>query len=426
MAKDLMLLPATVISRIRSREFENIRNLKEHLSGDRNYPLVFRFGLPSAAAVKELIADRNFIISYQEYFRAWNGFKHRDLLRFESKKWGLDGCESVPEALEIRNFPELRLILSPEQNKFIDTAIERAERLSEVTGADCPEIFYRLLPLFAGTTGNGVEYSLSDCEFEDLLIIIPQLKRNRGGEQLYLRALPLVHIDTKFIENHDRLLLELLKTVNLFTDADELPDADAIDKLGRFLGVVPRPGGYVNMVVLDPELVGDSSVTGRYRQSMLPINELKEHAPVGKNILIVENKDSGFMLPELKDTVAIFGGGKNVAWAANSWLSGKNKVAYWGDLDQSGFRILSDIRLKAGFEIPSLMMDLSTIELHRDRMCADASGETVEPREAERLTSAERDAADYLAGAEPSANRLEQEKLDQDYVLRNIREFFSS
>ena len=247
-----------------------------------------------------------------------------------------------------------------------------------------------------------------------------------GGEQLYLRALPLVHIDTKFIENHDRLLLELLKTVNLFTDADELPDADAIDKLGRFLGVVPRPGGYVNMVVLDPELVGDSSVTGRYRQSMLPINELKEHAPVGKNILIVENKDSGFMLPELKDTVAIFGGGKNVAWAANSWLSGKNKVAYWGDLDQSGFRILSDIRLKAGFEIPSLMMDLSTIELHRDRMCADASGETVEPREAERLTSAERDAADYLAGAEPSANRLEQEKLDQDYVLRNIREFFSS
>ena len=132
------------------------------------------------------------------------------------------------------------------------------------------------------------------------------------------------------------------------------------------------------------------------------------------------------MLPELKDTVAIFGGGKNVAWAANSWLSGKNKVAYWGDLDQSGFRILSDIRLKAGFEIPSLMMDLSTIELHWDRMCADASGETLEPQEAERLTAAGRDAAAYLAGAYTSANRQKQKKLDQDYVLRNIREFFSS
>ena len=82
------------------------------------------------------------------------------------------------------------------------------------------------------------------------------------------------------------------------------------------------------------------------------------------------------MLPEIPDTVAVFGGGKNVSWADNDWICTKRKVAYWGDLDQSGFKILAQFRHKAGFQIPSLMMDPGTIEKHLERMCMDDSGET--------------------------------------------------
>ncbi|NIR95359.1 MAG: hypothetical protein GWO08_17420, partial [Gammaproteobacteria bacterium] len=47
------------------------------------------------------------------------------------------------------------------------------------------------------------------------------------------------------------------------------------------------------------------------------------------NILVVENTQSGYGLPALNDTVAVFGGGANVSWMDAPWLRDKN-IGYWG------------------------------------------------------------------------------------------------
>ena len=391
--KKELLHPSDIITAVREKEFADLRHLREHLRGERKYPLVFKLNLPKSSDVHEGLRNKNFITGYTDFQLAWKKFPHQEMIRSCSRNWRLDGCDTVPEALEISCFGDLRKLLDAHQNRFIDLAVKRVEQLSRVAGVAESAVFYALLAQLVGTTGHGIEYSLSDREFSDLLILLPQLRAGMGRE-LYLRSLPLINIDTKYIENHDKLIYDIL----------------------CITGVLD---------VAAPKLVGDPAVTGRYRICMVPAAELKKHAPVGSNLLVVENKESGYMLPEIPDTVAVFGGGKNVSWADNDWICTKRKVAYWGDLDQSGFKILAQFRHKAGFQIPSLMMDPGTIEKHLERMCMDDSGETVEPAEMSLLTADEKEAVRLLSSLEHSVNRLEQEKLNQDYVAETVLKFFT-
>ena len=327
--KKELLHPSDIITAVREKEFADLRHLREHLRGERKYPLVFKLNLPKSSDVHEGLRNKSFITGYTDF--------------------------------------QL---------------------------------------------------------FSDLLILLPQLRAGMGRE-LYLRSLPLINIDTKYIENHDKLIYDILCITGVLDVAAEVQGITVRRKIENFLGVEPHPDGFVSVVILDPKLVGDPAVTGRYRICMVPAAELKKHAPVGSNLLVVENKESGYMLPEIPDTVAVFGGGKNVSWADNDWICTKRKVAYWGDLDQSGFKILAQFRHKAGFQIPSLMMDPGTIEKHLERMCMDDSGETVEPAEMSLLTADEKEAVRLLSSLEHSVNRLEQEKLNQDYVAETVLKFFT-
>ena len=49
----------------------------------------------------------------------------------------------------------------------------------------------------------------------------------------------------------------------------------------------------------------------------------------GRRVLIVEDMTSGYALPSMEDTVAVFGGGANVRWTQATWLSALS-VGYWG------------------------------------------------------------------------------------------------
>ena len=422
--KKELLHPSDIITAVREKEFADLRHLREHLRGERKYPLVFKLNLPKSSDVHEGLRNKSFITGYTDFQLAWKKFPHQEMIRSCSRNWRLDGCDTVPEALEISCFGDLRKLLDAHQNRFIDLAVKRVEQLSRVAGVAESAVFYALLAQLVGTTGHGIEYSLSDREFSDLLILLPQLRAGMGRE-LYLRSLPLINIDTKYIENHDKLIYDILCITGVLVVAAEVQGITVRRKIENFLGVEPHPDGFVSVVILDPKLVGDPAVTGRYRICMVPAAELKKHAPVGSNLLVVENKESGYMLPEIPDTVAVFGGGKNVSWADNDWICTKRKVAYWGDLDQSGFKILAQFRHKAGFQIPSLMMDPGTIEKHLERMCMDDSGETVEPAEMSLLTADEKEAVRLLSSLEHSVNRLEQEKLNQDYVAETVLKFFT-
>lgn len=64
---------------------------------------------------------------------------------------------------------------------------------------------------------------ISNKEFSDLMICLPQWKRGIGKD-CYLRAIPIEHIDTKFIEKHDKVILSILRTLSLCTEDESLED----------------------------------------------------------------------------------------------------------------------------------------------------------------------------------------------------------
>lgn len=121
-------------------------------------------------------------------------------------------------------------------------------------------------------------------------------------------------------------------------------------------------------------------------------------------VIIVENKVTLLTLPPLRDCIALGGLGRGVTLFRDvGWLSSK-EIDYWGDLDVSGFEILSALR--AVFpQTRSLLMDEGTLETWR-HLAQPWSGKSA-------------DALPYLTAAEQAAYticrrhglRIEQERL---------------
>jgi len=148
----------------------------------------------------------------------------------------------------------------------------------------------------------------------------------------------------------------------------------------------------------------------------LPSDVLMRTALPAKHILIVENVQSGLALPELAETIAVFGGGNNLFWTQARWLQEK-QVAYWGDIDTWGLKFLSDVRQRL-HALDALMMDRATLDRFADRAVTEPSPYTEEPP---ALLIAERALYRHLQGAADGAVRLEQERLDADYINSRVR-----
>jgi hypothetical protein len=133
------------------------------------------------------------------------------------------------------------------------------------------------------------------------------------------------------------------------------------------------------------------------------------------NILVIENEQSCLALNDIPNTIAVSGGGKNVAWMKSEWLAGKN-VGYWGDIDSEGFSILSDVRTKLS-SVGVLMMDKVTVEIFEDRMVAEPDSVSKDPV---ALTDTELILFKQLRSDHYVNRRLEQERLPMDYVMKNI------
>lgn len=133
----------------------------------------------------------------------------------------------------------------------------------------------------------------------------------------------------------------------------------------------------------------------------------------GRRCVIVENKLVFLTLPQLPDTLAIFGSGFQVELLAKlPWLR-ECPNWYWGDLDAQGFQILA--RLRALFpQVVSLMMDEATLEAFREFVVV---GTPSPAAELPQLTPGERALFERLVHANL---RLEQERISQAYVLQQI------
>ena len=216
-----------------------------------------------------------------------------------------------------------------------------------------------------------------------------------------LRALAVQGNDTKFFERHASLLTALL---------DERFDGEASRQgLVGFLGALPEDDHWLLIAPLAPGLLP-------FAQMRVRASELLTTPLPGSRILLVENERCLHQLPApVQDTIAVLGAGLNLGWLAAPWLQ-ERSVAYWGDLDTWGLRMLATARHHLP-HLHALLMDRATFSAHQHLAVA----ESVHAPEPISGAQTPEEAALQAHLRAQARGRLEQEFLPTDTVHRAVR-----
>lgn len=225
---------------------------------------------------------------------------------------------------------------------------------------------------------------------------------------LFIRELP-ISIHTKFIENNESILRELL---NVIIEPFINKDKKKFEK--RFNLKYSQP--LIRFKILDSKI--SKTYFSGLSDISIPINQFnKLNLPLTK-VIVVENKTNLFTialtLPEMENTIVIFGSGfkvenlKNAEWLANL------TILYWGDLDVHGFEILSQMR-SYFLQTKSILMNETTFDKFFDGDYGTLSNVN------SQLNLSELEMKIYTKIKENNW-RLEQEKIPLEYVLSEFRE----
>lgn len=145
----------------------------------------------------------------------------------------------------------------------------------------------------------------------------------------------------------------------------------------------------------------------------VPVSEARNFSWKGISVIIIETKMTFLSLPELPNTVSIWGGGGAAQLLASlTWLQ-NCRVIYWGDIDTHGFHIVS--RLRGGLpHLETVMMDHLTLE--------DCSSIVVSAREAKYEDTSMLTANEHVAYMRVKLGQLllEQEKIPHSYAVARL------
>lgn len=227
---------------------------------------------------------------------------------------------------------------------------------------------------------------------------------------LYLRQLALPGIHTKFLEQHRRVLDELVSAL----DPERTPGA--FEARHGLLTEAPP----VRFRVLDPALAFPGGAT----DVVLRVEDFARLELDVETVTVVENKVTFLSLPPAPRAVAVWGAGFGSNTRVPGWVRDA-RVLYWGDLDSHGFAVLDQLRAVHP-HVESVLMDRETLEAHAELWVEDPK-----PTRAAltHLTGAESEVyaaltSGELAGPEHASwasVRLEQEYVRWDWALKRLR-----
>lgn len=237
-------------------------------------------------------------------------------------------------------------------------------------------------------------------KWDNILMVCNYFRKN-PRPNLYVRELP-INVHTKFVERNQPILKDLLNILI----ADQINNEESnFEKRFNLKWNEPQ----IRFKILDKAIC--INFFSGLDDIEIPISQFEQlNLPISK-VIVVENKTTLYTtltLPEMKNTVAIFGSGysvynlKNVEWFTDLTL------LYWGDIDVQGFEILSQFR---GYfpHTKSVLMDKTTF----DKFFENDSGPATNISSLVNLTEAELQLYDIL---KTNNWRLEQEKIPLDYV----------
>lgn len=405
-------LPKDAVELLRAKYWNNTKTLKSLLCGNTEFPIEISLKPPKGNAAL------NDISHFQEFVDSWKLFCEQ--AEYESKqvnvRWDTVTFRSlseqtVPTYLTIPDISSLARMLGDAEEQqlrdlqsriayiFDSLSIELAKRtIHPIRSAYERELFTALIANLETLSG------FSDSDMKLLVKLVPQLHMGMG-RGCYLRALPVIFVDTKFIEKNLRFI-ESVTAAIVDCSAKEMG-------LLRWLDCRDKPKDWLLVRPLCKNT--EDSLGG------LPLLRMSSETLLGfelpaKNILVIENEQSCLSLDNITDTIAVSGGGKNVSWMRAEWLASK-RVAYWGDIDSEGLGILSDVRSKLSTITP-LMMDSEVVEAYRDRMVDEPESVTREPV---ALTDRELMLFRMLRNGDYHSTRLEQERLPMNFVYEKVR-----
>ena len=405
------LLQQDAVELLRAKYWNNTKALKSLLTGNTEFPIQISLKPPKGNAAL------NNISHFQDFVDSWKSFceqaEYESIqvnVHWETVIYRSISEQQVPTYLTIPDISSLSRMLGDAEEQqlrdwqsrilyiFDSLSIELAKRpVHPIRSTYERELFSTLIANLEILSG------FSKLELELLVKLIPQLHKGMGRGS-YLRALPVIFVDTKFIEKN----LKLIESVT----------AAIIDCSAKEMGLLSwldcrdKPKDWL---LVKPLCKNAADALGGLPLLRMSSETLLDFELPANNILVIENEQSCLSLDNIPDTIAVSGGGKNVSWMRANWLANK-QVAYWGDIDSEGLAILSDVRSKLSTVIP-LMMDTETVEAYRDRMVDEPESVIREPVE---LTESELMLFRMLRNGDYGSARLEQERLPADYVHRKL------
>lgn len=236
------------------------------------------------------------------------------------------------------------------------------------------------------------------------LIEVCNYLREHPRPGVFARELPL-SVDTKFVERFQPLLRVWLDRI--------LPPHTISAAEGQFerrFGLRSAEP-HVLLRLLDSSLAGKLGLP--CEELSLPVRALSALPMPEVNVIIVENKVTLLTLPPLRNCIALGGLGRGVTLFRDvHWLHGRS-IDYWGDIDVSGYEILSALRAEFP-RIRSLLMDEEALQSWRHL--------------AQSWTGRSSDALPFLTSAEQAAYsccrrdglRLEQERLPLEASVKAL------
>lgn len=327
-----LLLPKE-LSELLLRRYNNQH--KAWLLGGGQWPLSVSLGVPTE---NDVAGDASRVRKWVDAWAAWSG---QGTVSWTSRQWARMGTQQLPASLELRSPFEAASVVG--QGRRWTVAEQRYNWLIE------------RWPQLAGQSVIGRYFSVlsdySEQDFSRLVDMLGWLEQNPSSG-LAPRQLPVVGLDTKWLEKRTGLITDLQRGII------------GNDGPGDFYSVcgLRRPGARVRLRFLCPML---RQRVGGLRDIEAPIFELAQLSISPQHILIVENLETGLALPDMDSVVAFMRMGNAVGLLAElPWLQ-RCDVIYWGDIDTHGYAILN--RARALFpNLISVLMDQETFLAYRD------------------------------------------------------------
>jgi hypothetical protein len=348
----------------------------------------------------EAAADPESVRAWAAAWSGWESSRQTGAVTWETRQWPRLGTQRLPASLVISSLEDIAKLA--EQADRWQRAAARHQLLSKVciwlSGRPVPQRLFDAL----------ADYN--DVDFERLLSLMRWLSEHPASG-LQLRQLPVVGLDTKWVEQRRGLIIDALQC---------RPSAPAGDQAGRdlhtLLGLAKQPTR-MRMRLLGDDLRRE---VGGLCDIEAPVDELAAMPIAPRLAFVVENLENGLAMPAIPGAVALMKLGHAVNLLRRlPWLD-TARIVVWGDVDTHGFAILDRVR-SAFAQTESILMDRETLLSHRHLWVEEPQPYNGPPLE--QLAGSERQVFDGLVdGTWGVRVRLEQERLPWPLVKGTLEQ----